>query len=67
MKQEQNHQHNKIMERGKLSALEKTSSLKLLKIDIVSCSGDGLKRNEFMDSFECTILKHHTPVVSNQM
>ena len=61
MKQQQDfldHQQNKIKEQEKLSALEKTSSVKLQKIDIVSYSGDRLKWNEFWDSFECTVHKN---------
>lgn len=61
MKQQQeflDHQQNKIKEQEKLNALEKTSSVKLPKIDIVSYSGDRLKWNEFWDSFECTIHKN---------
>ena len=61
MKQQQDfldHQQNKIKEQEKLSALEKTSSVKLPKIDIVSYSGDRLKWNEFWDSFECTVHKN---------
>ena len=37
------------------TALEKASSVKLPKIDIVSYCGDRLKWNEFWDSFEYTV------------
>ena len=66
MKQQQellDHQQNKMKEQEKISALEKSSSVKLPKIDIVSYSGDRLKWSEFWDSFECTI--HNNSRLSN--
>ena len=48
-------QQNKIKEQEKRKALEKTSSVKLPKIDIVSYSGDRMRWKEFWDSFECTV------------
>lgn len=66
MKQQQellDHQQNKMKEQEKISALEKSSSVKLPKIDIVLYSGDRLKWSEFWDSFECTI--HNNSRLSN--
>ena len=66
MKQQQelvDHQQNKMKEQEKISVLEKSSSVKLPKIGIVSYSGDRLKWSEFWDSFECTI--HNNSRLSN--